>query len=116
MRGSLQYAALEGEGREGKETRRGGIHVNIWLSHFIVQQIRTQHCKATLSTPLSKKKKKNNVNTLTLLNCTLKNDQVVKKDSYLYLQKNVVLWMYHSVYYTNLYYRKHLPYRMLKEF
>ena len=67
-----------GEGWERKEIQEG------WdTCEHTADSLR---CTADMNTPLqsssihpTSKKKKNNVKTLTLLNCTLKNDHVVKK-------------------------------------
>ena len=80
-----------GEGWERKEIQEG------WdTCEHTADSLR---CTADMNTPLqsssihpTSKKKKNNVKTLTLLNCTLKNDQVVKKkNGYLLSLKKCIL-------------------------
>ena len=43
-------------GGMGGRSKREGVYVYIWLSHFILQQKPIQHCNAI--TPLQEKKKK----------------------------------------------------------
>ena len=49
------------DGREAQEGGVMGIHVCIWLTHFVVQQKLTQHVKQLYSNKNVLKKKENNL-------------------------------------------------------
>ena len=47
--GALWWPRWVGQRRVGGRSKGEGMYANIWLSHFIVLQKLTQHCKATIS-------------------------------------------------------------------